>query len=316
MNLTTVTVLGGGTIGSQIAMQAFYKGCDVTIYDISDEAVFAAKKRVGAWSHIYAAELMQMKENFGKGMPYSHGLVEDIVHVTPEELDRCIARASQAGSITFTTNIEDAVKEADLVIEAVLEHPAVKKAVFGQIADKMKEDTILATNSSTLLPSMFAEITGRPDKFIAMHFANYIWKNNTIEIMRHEGTSDDTFETAVAFAKRIGMVPLCLNKEQPGYILNSLLVPFLDAAEKLLAKDVASVETIDLTWRLSTGSPYGPFQILDIVGLKTAYTIVAMKPEAKDENSDAYKIMKTLESYISAGKLGVSTGEGFYVYRK
>ena len=114
---------------------------------------------------------------------------------------------------------------------------------------------------------------------------------------------------------KINMVPLKVLKEQPGYILNSMLVPFLTAAESLLALGVADFETIDKTWKLGTGSPYGPFQILDIVGLTTAYNIVILNPAAKDPNSVQGKIAGALKEKIDQGKTGISAGEGFYKYK-
>ena len=115
-------------------------------------------------------------------------------------------------------------------------------------------------------------------------------------------------------AEDIRMVPLCLHKEQPGYILNSMLVPFLSAAEALYANDVADPETIDKTWELATGAPNGPFRILDVVGLVTAYNIVAMNPEASNPESTAAKICAKLKEKIDAGKTGINAGEGFYKY--
>ena len=110
------------------------------------------------------------------------------------------------------------------------------------------------------------------------------------------------------------MIPLQLKKEQPGYILNSLLVPFLNSAQALLAKGVADPKTIDKTWQLGTGAPLGPFRILDIVGLTTAYNIVIMNPEAKDPETVPGKIAALLKEYIDAGKTGINAGEGFYKY--
>lgn len=148
------------------------------------------------------------------------------------------------------------------------------------------------------------------------HFANEIWKNNTAEIMGHAGTEGKYYDEVVEFAGQIGMIPLKLHKEQPGYILNSLLVPFLNAGEALYANDVADPETIDLTWSLATGALLGPFRILDIVGLETAYNIVCMDPAAKDPETTPGKIAKRLKEKIDAGKKGVCTGEGFYKYTK
>ena len=161
---------------------------------------------------------------------------------------------------------------------------------------------------------MFAEYTGRPEKYLSLHFANTIWQNNTAEVMGHPGTEQKYYDEVVQFAEDINMIPLKLKKEQPGYILNSLLVPFLSAAEALLANDVADHETIDKTWILATGAPSGPFHILDIVGLTTAYNIIIMNPEAQDPNTTPGKIAKMLKEKIDAGKTGINAGEGFYKY--
>ena len=165
-----------------------------------------------------------------------------------------------------------------------------------------------------MLPSMFAQYTGRPEKYLAMHFANEIWRNNTAEIMGHEGTDQAAYDAVVEFAQQIAMVPLCLKKEQPGYILNSLLVPFLNAAQALYVDEVADPETIDLTWKLGTGAPAGPFQIMDVVGVTTAYNIVIMSPDAADPTSYAGRIAAMLKKMIDEGKTGINAGEGFYKY--
>ena len=160
-----------------------------------------------------------------------------------------------------------------------------------------------------------AQATGRPEKFLALHFANRIWRNNTAEVMGHPGTDAAAYNAVVQFAADLGMVPLQLHKEQPGYILNSMLVPFLNAAEALYATGVADPETIDKTWMLGTGAPLGPFRILDIVGLTTAYNIVVLDPRTKDPDSVPAKIAAALKERIDAGKTGVDAGEGFYRYR-
>ena len=154
----------------------------------------------------------------------------------------------------------------------------------------------------------------KPQKYLALHFANEIWRNNTAEVMGHPETSKEGFDEVVTFAQAISMIPLELHKEQPGYILNSLLVPFLSAAEELLATGVADCETIDKTWMLATGAPLGPFRILDIVGLTTAYNIGIMDPRSKDPGTVQGKVAALLKGYIDEGKTGVNAGEGFYKY--
>jgi len=134
--------------------------------------------------------------------------------------------------------------------------------------------------------------------------------------MGHPGTDQAAYDEVVKFAEAIQMVPLQLKKEQPGYILNSMLVPFLNAAEGLWANDVADPETIDKTWMLATGAPSGPFRILDIVGLTTAYNIGIMDPRAADPTTIQGMITTKLKEMIDAGKTGVNAGEGFYKYSK
>ena len=217
-------------------------------------------------------------------------------------------------NIILTTSYDEATSGADLIIEAIAENPEQKIAFYQELTKHMDEETILVTNSSTLLPSMFAEYTGRPEKYLSLHFANTIWENNTAEVMGHPGTEQKYYDEVAQFAEDINMIPLKLKKEQPGYILNSLLVPLLSAAEALLANDVADHETIDKTWILATGAPAGPFHILDIVGLTTAYNIIIMNPEAQDPNTTPGKIAKMLKEKIDAGKTGINVGEGFYKY--
>ena len=196
------------------------------------------------------------------------------------------------------TKLREYVKDADLVIEAIAEDPKQKDAFYAELAKYLPESTILVTNSSTLLPSQIAASTGRPEKFLALHFANRIWRNNTAEVMGHPGTDQAAYDEVVRFAGDLGMVPLQLHKEQPGYILNSMLVPFLNAAEALYATGVADPETIDKTWMLGTGAPLGPFRILDIVGLTTAYNIVVLDPRTKDPDSVPAKIAAALKERI------------------
>lgn len=286
MNFNNITVAGSGVLGSQIAYQIAFKGFNVTVYDINDEALERAKDRILNLKSRYQADL---------------GATEAEVNAA---FDRMM----------FNSDLSAAAANADLVIEAIPEVVQIKTDFYKQLGQCAPANTVFATNSSTLLPSQFAEATGRPEKFLALHFANEIWKNNTAEIMKHPGTDMAVFEDVIAFAKAIGMVALPIHKEQPGYILNSLLVPLLDAAQQLLVKEVADVETIDKTWMVATGAPMGPFAILDVVGINTAYNIGLAKAKATGDEifEKIAKILK--EDYIDQGKLGAATGEGFYKY--
>jgi len=285
MNYKNITVAGSGVLGSQIAFQTAYHGFNVSVYDINDEAIERAKERI-----------KKLKPRYQEDLGASN-----------QELDAAYNRLS------FYSDLSQAAADADLVIEAVPEVVDIKIDFYQKLGQVAPEKTVFATNTSTLLPSQFAEATGRPEKFLALHFANEIWKNNTAEVMMHPGTDKAVFDDLLEFAKAIGMVALPLYKEQPGYILNSLLVPFLEAGQMLLMKEVADPETIDKTWMIATGAPKGPFAILDIVGITTAYNIANAKGEAGvPQFKELANLLKT--EYIDKGKLGVATGEGFYKY--
>ena len=315
--MKNIVVAGGGVLGSQIAYQTAYKGFNVTIWLRSDASIGRAQPKLDRLHDIYLETLEGLKPLCGSDTPmFPHGLVDSLVDLTPEKIDELKVQATKAyESLVLMTDMQEAVKDADLVIESVAEDPESKIAFYTQLAPLLKEDAIIATNSSTMLPSTFAKYTGRPEKYLALHFANEIWKSNTAEVMGHDQTSQEAYDAVVQFAKDIAMIPLCLKKEQPGYILNSLLIPLLNAGQRLYASGVADPETIDLTWRMGTGSPMGPFQILDIVGLTTAYNIQSMNPESNNPESIDYKINQLLKEKIDAGKTGVNAGEGFYKYK-
>ena len=173
------------------------------------------------------------------------------------------------------------------MVECINENPQEKTEFYTKLAGHLPERTVILTDSSTMLPSMFAEATGRPDKYMSLHFGNQIWRNNMTELMRHDGTDPEVFELAAQFAEAIGMVPLKLNREQPGYILNSLLIPWFKAATQLVATGVCDAETVDKCWELATGADPGqtPFRKLDKIGLALARNILSMDPAAKDPAS-------------------------------
>lgn len=282
-DIKNVTVLGSGVLGSQIAYQTAYAGFTVTAWDINDDAVAAAKERFTGLARRYDAEVEGAKD--GK---------------STAALER----------LTATSDLAAAVADADLIIEAVPESPEIKTSTWEQVGALAPEKTIFATNSSTLLPSSFKDATGRPNKFLALHYANQIWAQNTAEVMGTADTDPEVYKTVVEFAKEQGMVPIEVKKEQPGYVLNTLLVPLLNAAGYLYANGIADAETIDKTWRIGTGAPRGPMEIFDIIGLTTAYNVSIMGDE---ESRKFAKVLK--EDFIDKGKLGIATGEGFYNYK-
>lgn len=283
--IQTVMVAGSGVLGAQIALQCAVFGKTVHLYDISDQALAQAEKTLDM-------------------------LAGKIVHDTSFTTS-LVNTARQR--ITATSDLDAATKDAQLVIEAVPESTAIKESFYTELAKHLEPDTILCTNTSTLPPSSFAAHTGRPEKFLALHFANEIWKNNTGEVMGHPGTDPAVFDIVLAFAEDIGLVPLALHKEWPGYILNTLLVPLLNASLRLLVEGIADAPTIDLTWRTASHSPLGPLQILDRVGIPTAYHIISTRGEQGDKESA--KIAAYLkENFLDTGHTGLSAGQGFYTY--
>ena len=319
MELNKVTIIGGGVLGTQIGLMCAYVGKDVTFWLRSEGSIERTKPKLKRYSELMLQDLRSAKTMIGSPMgkfAYPRGLIRNWDTITAEEIDALVDQATQAFEvhICIELNLAKALSDADVVIEAMAENPEAKIGIYKDIKDLLPERTVLLTNSSTLLPSTFASYTGRPEKYLALHFANTIWKNNTAEVMGHPGTDPDIYQEVVKFADEINMIPLQLHKEQPGYILNSMLVPFLSSAQALLATGVADHETIDRTWELATGAPAGPFKILDIVGLETAYNINQMKPDAQVEGSVPNLIGKMLKEKIDKGETGVNAGVGFYKY--
>jgi len=286
MNFKKITVAGSGILGYQIAFQSAFCGFNVTVYDINDEVLDKAKTKFASLSEAYTEDMQ----------------------ATQAQLD------VTAGNLRYTSDLADAVKDADLVIEAIPENPKIKIDFYQKLGKVAPPKTIFVTNSSTLLPSQFAETTGRPEKYMAMHFANNIWKNNTAEIMRHSGTDPEVFDSVVSFAKDIRMVAIPIYKEQPGYIISSLLTPFLAAGLELLVKDVADYKAIDKAWMVGTKAPRGPFGMIDLAGANTVYNICKMNAEKSGDPLQQKVVDYLKENLIDKGKLGITTGEGFYTY--
>ncbi|MGO1437523.1 MAG: 3-hydroxyacyl-CoA dehydrogenase [Candidatus Corynebacterium faecigallinarum] len=283
--ITTVTVLGTGVLGSQIVMQAAYAGKDVVAYDVKQEFLDKLPER---WEWMRAHYERDLDDFFDN------------------KFDSAIER------ITTSTDLAQAVGSADVVIEAIPENLELKQEVWGNVGKAVKDSAILLTNSSSLRPSDFADATGRADRFLALHFANMVWRSNTGEVMATPKTDPAVFERTIEFAREINLQPFPVHKETPGYLLNSLLIPWLDAAGDLYANEVANPHVIDEDWKVSTGAPKGPFETYDIVGFNVAVNIARGNPnstEAKQKFADLLD-----ERGIQQGKAGLGDGVGFYEY--
>lgn len=316
MDMKKVVVAGGGVLGSQIAYQAAYCGFDVTIWLRSEGSIGRTQPKLDHLKQVYAETIEKMDTPEGKTFQNWARGIADLDTFNKEE---CLARSEHAySSIRLELDMKKAVEDADIVIESMAENVEDKNAFYKALAPLLPEKTILVTNSSTLLPSKFAKITGRPEKYLSLHFANSIWKNNTAEVMAQSLTDPKCFDEVMKFAGEIRMIALPVRKEKSGYLLNSMLVPLLFSGMDLYVNGVSDPESIDKAWELGTGAPKGPFRILDTVGLTTAHNIVKMYLKVPSFLAPYnFKGMdKMLKEYIAAGKLGMSSGEGFYKYEK
>lgn len=283
--LTDVTVLGTGVLGSQIVMQAAYAGKNVVAYDISQELLDKLPDR-WEWMRGY----------------YS----TDVTGYTPELFDEAISR------IRPSTDLADAVSGADVVIEAIPENLELKKQVWSQVGGAVPDHTILLTNSSSLRPSDFSDATGHPDRFLALHFANLVWKFNTGEVMATPKTDRTVFDRTVEFAEEINLEAIPIRKEIPGYLLNSLLIPWLNAAAGLYVADAANPADIDRDWKIATGAPSGPFEVFDTVGFNVSVNITRGNAEATEAEKAFADLLQ--ERGIDKGRAGLGDGVGFYEY--
>lgn len=280
-----VAIVGAGTMGQQIAFQCAGHGYDVVVYDTDSGALDAAGARIDAYA----------------GGLEAGGLISS-------EL-----RTSARARITLTADPSAAAQDADLLSEAVPEDPELKGHVLAEFDAACPPRTIFMTNTSTLVPSQFAQASGRPDRLLALHFHLPVWVNNLADVMPHAGTAAEVTELVVQFARRIGQVPIELRREYNGYVFNSMYAALNRAAITLAQQEVASVEDIDRSWMHVTKAPVGPLGALDAVGLDTVWTITDYwARQLGDEQLQANATF--LKAYIDRGDLGIKSGRGFYSY--
>lgn len=285
MKIKKVTIAGGGTLGSQIAWQTAFKGFDVVVYDAFAEGLEASK----LFHKQYASTFKK------------------ILGVTEQQIEETHRRLS------YTTDLAEAVQSADLVSESVPENPEIKSKFYQELSQVASEETIFTSNSSTLLPSDFVSSIVKPDRFLALHFANMIWTFNVAEVMTHPATDPKVKEEVIAFAKAIGMVPIVLNKEQNGYVLNSILGPMLSSALDLVEKGVVDFKEVDRTWMIA-GNPRGPFMIMDVIGLETIYNVELHWGKTNNDPQKLANAAYIKTNYLDKGRLGIKTKSGFYDY--
>jgi 3-hydroxybutyryl-CoA dehydrogenase len=279
-----VLIIGAGNMGQQIGFQCAASGYEVALYDVGKDAVDKAMDRIVklAKTYITAGRL------------------------TEEEAGASIKR------ISTSIVAEEAGRNSDFVSESVPEDPDLKGRVFAMFDKICPPHAVFTTNTSSLLPSMFAEATGRPGKFAAFHFHDVRF-SNIVDIMPHPGTTEETIELIEAFAGKIGQTAIMLKKENNGYVFNAMLMQLLSSAQTLAANGVAAIEDIDRSWMGVMHTMVGPFGIMDSIGLDTVWKVTGYWAD-KTKDPQSIKNALFLRQYVDKGLLGVKSGKGFYAY--
>ena len=279
-----IVVIGGGTMGLDIAQVFARNSYDVVVRDINDTIIQASEARL----------------NKGLDKLVAKGKMDEA------------KKADILGHMSFTTDLNQAA-DADLVVEAAIENLEIKKSIFAELDQICKPETILASNTSSISITAIAAATKRADRFIGMHFFNPATVMKLVEVIRGAHTSDETCATITELSKEIGKEPVEVN-EAPGFVVNKILVPMINEAVDLLYTGVASAEGIDTAMKLGANHPMGPLALGDLIGLDVC---LAIMDTLYDETHDPkYRASLLLRKMVRAGKLGRKTGEGFFSYAK
>ncbi len=287
-DIKKVLILGAGAMGQQIGFVCAMHGYRVTYYDISDEILKVSMKRVEKLGSAYFVPMGR---------------------ITVEQLKEIMGR------ISATSDPAEAARDADIVSESVIEDPRIKASVFAQFNKLCPERTIFTTNTSLLMPSKFAAETGRPEKFLALHFHD-LRSNNVVDVMPHPGTDPAVTELVRRFAVSIGQIAIMLRRESNGYVFNAILSSICTAAMTLVTSGVASIEDVDRAWMGVMRMPIGPFGMMDQMGLKTVWHVNdywARNPQEIPANQIQVNA-DFLKAYVDRGELGAVTKKGFYAY--
>jgi len=282
--MTRLAVVGAGSMGAQIAQQAALHGIDAVLHDQGEDQL--RKARASNQGHI--------ARRVEKG------------RLSEEKAREALER------VRGTTDLREAAREADFVIEAVFEDLEVKRSIFHDLDEFAPAHAVLASNSSTIGISKIADATRRPDRCLNMHFFYPVLVMDLVEVVRGPQTSDETMERGMALAREMGRTPVLLKKEIDGFIVNRILHAATQEAYRLLDADVASFEDIDAAVEKGLNWPMGPFRLGDFSGLDVTYN--ARLHMYRSTGDERYRPSPQLEAKVKAGKLGRKTGEGWYRY--
>ncbi|CAI9686009.1 3-hydroxybutyryl-CoA dehydrogenase [Elizabethkingia anophelis] len=278
-----IVVIGAGTMGNGIAHTFAQTGFKVNLVDVSQEALDRGIKTITT----------NLDRIIAKG------------NLTEEE------KASTLANISTFTALEDAVKDADLIVEAATENIDLKLKIFQQMDAAAPADCILATNTSSISITKIASVTSRPEKVIGMHFMNPVPIMKLVEIIKGYSTSKETFSAIYEMSKTLGKVPVEVN-DYPGFVANRILMPMINEAIYSLYEGVAGVEEIDTVMKLGMAHPMGPLQLADFIGLDVCLSIMNVLYDGF--KNPKYAPCPLLVNMVTAKKLGVKSGEGFYDY--
>jgi len=279
-----IVVIGAGTMGNGIAHTAAASGFPVTLIDVGDDVLQRAVGTISA--------------NLQRGV--------DKGKMTAEEKQAVLGRIAPA------TN-DEAVAEADIVIEAIVENLGAKTALFEKLDRLAKPECLLASNTSSISITKIAAATKRPDKVIGMHFMNPVPVMTLVEVIRGIATSDETYAKTEDLAKRMGKTPIEVN-DYPGFVANRVLMPMINEAAFALYEGVATAEAIDGVMKLGMNHPMGPLTLADFIGLDVCLAILRVLEEGFGDPK--YRPCPLLVKMVDAGWLGRKSGRGFYDYRK
>lgn len=285
MTIQTVGVVGAGSMGSGIANLAASSGFNVILRDVEERFLESGLSRINKF----------MSKSVEKGK------------ITELEKAEIIAR------IRTTTEIED-LKDADIVIEAIIEDIDAKKSVFAELDRIVPEGTILATNTSSMSITEIANATNRPDRIAGMHFFNPAQLMKLVEVVRGFNTSDETEEELRGFSKSLRKEPVVVNKDTPGFIVNRIMIPQFIEAIKILEEGIASAEDIDKAVTLGLNYPMGPFTLQDYAGVDIGYYVMEYMADEFDDTRFAPPML--MKQMMRAGRYGKKSGAGFYDYNK
>jgi 3-hydroxybutyryl-CoA dehydrogenase len=280
-NIKTILIIGSGTMGQQIGFLCAMHGYTVHMYDIKEDALQSARQRI-----------VKLAEWFEKHNVSNAAGALNLIH--------------------YFTDASKAAQDVDFVSESVPEDPTLKAKIFNDFNALCPQHAIFTTNTSSLIPSQIAKKTGRPDRFLAFHFHD-VRTTKIVDVMPHPQTSQEAIQVTIAFAKKLGQIPIVLKKENNGYVFNTMLMTLLSSALTLAANEVADIYDIDRSFMGVMGTPIGPFGIMDSIGLDTVYKVTKYWADLLNDKQGK-KNASFLQGYIDKGFLGAKIGKGFYTY--